>query len=73
MCTPVRELQVDFKIHYVYEYLTKLCRTQAEVILNHINPIVRGTGQGETMHKKYKYERGLNLAAVRVCSFRLIK
>jgi hypothetical protein len=29
-------------------------RTSAEVILNHRNPIVRGIGQGEAMHRKYK-------------------
>jgi hypothetical protein len=38
----------------VYDYINQLCRTQAEVILNHRNPIVRVTGQGEAMHRKYK-------------------
>jgi hypothetical protein len=52
--TLVRELHVAFKIPYVYDYTTKLCRTQAEVILNHRNPIVHGTGQGEAVHRKYK-------------------
>jgi hypothetical protein len=52
--TPVRELHLAFKIPYVYDYITKLCRTQAEVILNHVNPSVRGIGQGEAMHRKYK-------------------
>jgi hypothetical protein len=47
-------MHVAFKIPYVYDYITKLCRTQAEVILNHRNPIVRCIGQGEAMHKKYK-------------------
>jgi hypothetical protein len=47
-------MQVAFKIFYVYDCITKLCRTQAEVILNHQNPIVRGIGQGEAMHRKYK-------------------
>jgi hypothetical protein len=45
---------VDFKIPYVYDYMTKLCRTQADVILNHANPNVCGTGQGEARHRKYK-------------------
>jgi hypothetical protein len=49
-CTPVRELQVALKIPYEYAYVTK-CRIQAEVFLNHINSIVRGTGQGETTPK----------------------
>jgi hypothetical protein len=35
-------------------YKTKLCRTLAEVILNHVNPNVHGIGQGEAMHRKYK-------------------
>jgi hypothetical protein len=35
-CTPVRDLHAAFKIPYVYDYVTKLCRTQAEVILNHV-------------------------------------
>jgi hypothetical protein len=47
-------MHVAFNIPYVYDYITKLCRTQAEVILNHRNPIVRGTGQGEAMLRKYK-------------------
>jgi hypothetical protein len=31
--TLVRELHVDFKMPYVYDYINKLCRTQAEVIV----------------------------------------
>jgi hypothetical protein len=38
----------------VYDYITKFCRTQAEVILNYINPNIPATGQGETMHRKYR-------------------
>jgi hypothetical protein len=52
--TPVRDLHVVFRITYVYEFIIKLCRTQAEVILNHVNPKVRGIGQGEARHRKYK-------------------
>jgi hypothetical protein len=52
--TPVRELHVAFKIPYAYDCITKLCRTQAEVIVNQVNPNVRGTGQGEARHRKYK-------------------
>jgi hypothetical protein len=36
-CTAVRGLRVDFKILCVYAYVTKSCRTQAEVILSHVN------------------------------------
>jgi hypothetical protein len=46
--TPVRDLHLAFKIPNVHDYMTKLCRRQAEVILNHENPIVRGIGQGRT-------------------------
>jgi hypothetical protein len=52
--TSVRELHVAFKIPYVYDYITKLCRARAQAISNHINPNVRVIGQGEAMHKKYK-------------------
>jgi hypothetical protein len=43
-----------FQISLVYEYITKLCRTQAEIILNHVNPNSRGIGQEETRCRKYK-------------------
>jgi hypothetical protein len=49
----VHKMHVAFKIPYMYNYITKLCMTQAEVILNHRNPTVHGTGQGETIHGKY--------------------
>jgi hypothetical protein len=52
--TPVRDLHVAFKIPYVYEFITKLCRQQVEVIQNHQNPNVRNIGQGEAQHRKYK-------------------
>jgi hypothetical protein len=52
--TPTRDLHLAFKIPYVYDYITKLCRRQAEVILNHENPNVRAIGQGEPKHRKYK-------------------
>jgi hypothetical protein len=60
---------VVFKIPYLYDYITKLCRIQAEVIINHVNPNVRDTGQGEVRHRKYL--RGLNLAAVRPTTVQL--
>jgi hypothetical protein len=43
-----------FKIPYVYDCITTFCRTQAEVILNHIYQNVHGIGQGEARHRKYK-------------------
>jgi hypothetical protein len=41
---------IAFKLPYIYDYITKLCRQQAEVIQNH----VRNIGQGEPRHRKYK-------------------
>jgi hypothetical protein len=52
--TPVRELHKAFSIPYIYDYITKLSRQQAEVIQNHENINVRNTGQGEARHRKYK-------------------
>jgi hypothetical protein len=43
-----------FKIPYVYDYITKSRRTQAEVILKYVNSNVRGIGQGEAMRTKYE-------------------
>jgi hypothetical protein len=53
-CTLVHELHKAFSIPYIYNYITKLCRQQAEVIQNHVNAIVRNIGQGEARHRKYK-------------------
>jgi hypothetical protein len=75
-CTLVSELQATFKIPYVYGYIIKLCRSQSEVNLNHVNPNIHGTGQEEAMYRKYKrlilgggqtYDRSTN------CSFRVVK
>jgi hypothetical protein len=38
----------------MYDYVTKLCRQQAAVILNHNNENIRYIGQGEAQHRKYK-------------------
>jgi hypothetical protein len=39
---------------YVYDFITKTCRQQAEVIQNHENKNVRYIGQGEAGHRKYE-------------------
>jgi predicted lipid carrier protein YhbT len=52
--TPVRDLHFAFKISYVYDYITILCRKQAEVILNHENPNVLAIGEGEARHREHK-------------------
>jgi hypothetical protein len=51
---PVRDLHIAFKLPYIYEYITKYCRQQAEVIQNHENKIVGNTGECEPRHRKYK-------------------
>jgi hypothetical protein len=44
-----------FKIPYVYDYITKLCRRQSEVILSQENSNVRAIGQGEeARHRKHE-------------------
>jgi hypothetical protein len=48
--TSVRDMHVCFQIPYVYDYITKSCRQQAEAIQNHENE----NGQGEARHRKYK-------------------
>jgi hypothetical protein len=48
--TPVRELHKAFNIPYIYNYITKLCKQQAEVIRNHENANVHHSGQGEARH-----------------------
>jgi hypothetical protein len=52
--TPVRELHKAFNIPYIYDYITKLSRQQAEVKRNHENANVRHIGQGEARHRKHK-------------------
>jgi hypothetical protein len=51
---PIRDLHLAFQIPYIYDYITKLCRQQAEVIQNHDNENVRTIGQGEARDRKYK-------------------
>jgi hypothetical protein len=53
-CTSVRDIYKAFHIPYIYDYITKSCRQQAEVIQNHENENVCYTGQGEAQHRKYK-------------------
>jgi hypothetical protein len=47
-------MRVAFQIPYVYDYTSKLCRRQAEIIHNHENEKVRNIGQGETPRIKYQ-------------------
>jgi hypothetical protein len=50
---PIRYLHMALKLPYIYDYIRKLCRQQAEVIQNHQNANVRNFGQGEPRRRKY--------------------
>jgi hypothetical protein len=52
--TLVRDMHVALQIPYVYDYIAKLWRKQAEIIYNHENENVRNIGQGGTPHRKHK-------------------
>jgi hypothetical protein len=52
--TLVCNLHVTFQIPYVYNFIMKLCRQQAEVIQNHDNENIRNIEQDEAPHRKYK-------------------
>jgi hypothetical protein len=52
--TPIRYMHTDFQIPYVYDYITKICRKQAEVIQNHDNENVHRIGSGDPQHRKHK-------------------
>jgi hypothetical protein len=54
-CTPVCNLHTASSPSYVYDYITKLCRQQAEVIRNHENDCVRMIGEGEARRGMYKW------------------
>jgi hypoxanthine phosphoribosyltransferase len=47
-------MHTALNLPYVYDYITKLCRKQAEVIRNHENEHVRGIGQGGVRPRQYK-------------------
>jgi hypothetical protein len=47
-------MHTAFNLPYVYDYITKLCRQQVEVIQNHENEHVCSIGQGEARNRKYK-------------------
>jgi hypothetical protein len=51
--TQFRDLHLAFQIQFVYDYITKLYRQQADVTQNHDKQNVRTIGQGEACHRKY--------------------
>jgi hypothetical protein len=53
--TPVCKLhKPGIQLPYIYDYITKLSRQQAEVIQNHETVNVCNIGQSEAQHRKYK-------------------
>jgi hypothetical protein len=46
--TVIHDIHMAFQIPYMYDYITQLCRQQAQVIQNHENAHICNTGQGET-------------------------
>jgi hypothetical protein len=48
------QLHTAFNLPYVWDYITKLCRQQAEAIQNHDKEHANSIGQGEARHRKYK-------------------
>jgi len=59
---PTRELHVAFNIPYIYDFITRLCRQEADVIRNHENPYIRNTG---TVKVHTESIRDVHLAAAR--------
>jgi hypothetical protein len=72
-CTPVLELHVALEITYVYDYIIILFRTQAVVILNHVNPniLVCDIGQEKPVIGSKRGDQAYCHSAN--CSFRVVK
>jgi hypothetical protein len=58
-CTPVRDLHTVFNLPHVYNYTTKLCRQQAEVIQNRENKHIQDIRKGEARQKILEAETWL--------------
>jgi hypothetical protein len=48
--SPIRDLHMALKRPYIYDYITKFCRQQAEDMQNHENANLRNIGEGEARH-----------------------
>jgi hypothetical protein len=57
-CTLARELHMALQVPYVYDYVTKLCRKQAEGLQSHGNANFLAIAKGEARHRKYKPKLG---------------
>jgi hypothetical protein len=67
---PIRDLNMAFNLPYIYDYITKLCRRQAEVVQNQENEHVRSIGQGEADTENII---GLDLAVVKLTTVQVTK
>jgi hypothetical protein len=52
--TLIHDMHMAFQIPYIYNYINKLCRQQAQVIQKHENIHVNNIGQGEARRRKCK-------------------
>jgi len=52
--TSIWDLYRSFKIPYLYNFITHLCRERATAIRNHENVNIRTIGRGEARGRKYK-------------------
>jgi hypothetical protein len=52
--TSIRDMHKAFQIPYVYDYIIKSLRQQAEVIQNHENGNFRYIGHGKDRYRKYR-------------------
>jgi hypothetical protein len=68
--TPVRDIHTAFNRPYVYDYVIKLCRKQAEVVRNLENEHIRGIGE---VKPDIENIRGLNLAVVKLMTFQMTR
>jgi hypothetical protein len=50
----LHKLHKAFNIPYIYDYITKLCRQQANITQNHGNDNVQNTRQGEPRQRKFE-------------------
>jgi hypothetical protein len=48
--TPTRDLHMAFKMPYLYDFVTKLCRQQSVILNESVN--IRNFGQGEAQRRK---------------------
>jgi hypothetical protein len=53
-CIPVYELHMAFRLPYIYDYIMKWCRQQAEVVQNYGNANVGDIGKRKAWNRKYK-------------------